>query len=384
MLINKQVDLVNLCQKLQDEKFVTVDTEFIRDNSYWAKLCLVQIAAGSNTEVVAAIDPLAKDIDLTPFYEIINNEKILKVMHGCRQDIEIFYHETKTMPKAVFDTQIAGMVCGFGDQVSYEKLVKTTLGKDIDKSSRYTDWAMRPLDDKQLNYALSDVTFLREVYMQMLEQLNKENRIDWIVQDHNMLLNPDTYNTDPSNAWQRLKIKTTKPQVIANLMAIAKWREEIAQKRNRPRARIMKDDIIQNLALHQPKTIKDFDKIRRFPKDLDKQSLEKLIMAFKNADPKKNDTVRDKKIKRVNLSAEAEAVIELLRVLLKYTCEEHQIAPKLLANASDIEAIAQDDNADVPALKGWRYDVFGKMAIDLKNGKYGVAVKNGKIKFFEL
>lgn len=379
--ITQQNDLKKFCDGLKKESFITVDTEFIRDSSYWSKLCLIQIAAGSDKKKYAAIDPLAEGIDLAPFHALLADKKILKVMHGCRQDIEIFYHEFGKMPVSVFDTQIAGMVLGFGDQIGYEKLVKSFLGKSIDKSSRFTDWQKRPLNPQQLDYALSDVTYLRDIYAKMAPMLEKSGRTDWIAEDHAELLDPATYDTDPKNAWKRLKIRTEKKEVIARLQALAEWREETAQRQNRPRTRIMRDDVLQNLAMHKIATRADFDKIRRFPKDISAKDLDLLLEKIKKAKPPE-DLPQPQKSR--GLPDQAAAIVELLRVLMKYTCEEHKIAPKLLANAQDLEEIAQHDRADVAAMKGWRYDIFGQKALALKHGKLAVAIKGGKVKFFPL
>ncbi|TVQ81790.1 MAG: ribonuclease D [Micavibrio sp.] len=380
-IITRQADLEKFCAGLKKESFITVDTEFIRDSSYWSKLCLIQVAAGSRESAVAAIDPLSGNIDLAPFYDLLLDKKILKVMHGSRQDIEIFYHDTGKMPQSVFDTQIAGMVCGFGDQIGYEKLVKTILGKDIDKSSRFTDWSKRPLNDRQLDYALSDVTFLRDIYKKIAAMIEKSGRDAWIEEEVSVLLSPRTYDMDPKNAWKRLKVRTHKKDVIARLQVLAAWREEIAQKQNRPRNRILRDDVLQNLALHKIETREDFDKTRRFPRDLPEKALMNLLERLKKA---KTPAEMPEKQKQRGLTEQAAAIIELLRVLLKYVCEEENIAPKLLASAQDLEDIALSDKADVPALKGWRYDVFGKKALALKHGEYAVAIKGGKIKFFPL
>ena len=381
-IITEQKKLDALCKELEKERFITVDTEFIRDSSYWAKLCLIQVAAGDRDDIVEAIDPLAEGLDLSPFHALLQDPQILKVMHGCRQDIEIFFHETGHMPQSVFDTQIAGMVCGFGDQISYEKLVKHLVGADIDKSSRFTNWQKRPLNDKQLSYALSDVTYLRDIFKNMETTLEKNERGDWIIEEHELLLNPNTYDLNPENAWKRLKIRTSKKDVIARLQVLSAWRETLAQRRNRPRARIMRDDVIQNLALQSLKTIKDFNKTRHFPKDIAEKDLEALLADIKKAKEPRELPQPPKPYR--SMSNQAMATIELLRVLLKYTCEEHHIAPKLLATASDLEAIAQQNNADVPALKGWRFKIFGEKALALKNGEYGVAIQDGKVKFFPI
>ncbi len=378
MLITKQLDLEILCEEIKQEKFITVDTEFIRDSSYWSKLCLLQVATSKRA---VAIDPLSKDINLDCFYKILFDKNIIKVLHGSRQDIEIFYHATGKMPQNIFDTQIAAMVCGFGDQISYEKLVKYITNANIDKSSRYTDWSKRPLSNKQISYALSDVTHLRDVYISLNQEIEEKGRKSWIDDEHKLLLHHETYDTDPKNAWKRIKIRTTKPKTIANIKAIAKWREELAQNKNKPRPRIMRDDIIQNLALNPPKTIEDFKKIRRFPKDVAKKDLETLLKYIKTA---KCDGNIPETLTTSSISDNTAAIVELLKVLLKYSCKKYKIAPKLVASAKDIEAIAQNDKASVKALKSWRYEIFGKYALDIKHGKIAIRVKNGEIDIFSL
>lgn len=377
-LITDTKDLKSLMTRLKKEEFVTVDTEFIREKTYWARLCLVQVAG---PEEAFAIDPLAEGIDLSPLYELMENKKVLKVFHACRQDLEIFFKDMGKLPAPVFDTQIAAMVCGFGEQASYEVLVNTLAKKQIDKSSRFTDWAFRPLSAKQMKYALSDVTHLRTVYEKLNAQIEKMERGSWIRDEMKDLLEEENYIVRPEDSWQRIKIHNNKPKTLSILREIAIWRELTAQRANVPRGRVMKDEALAEIAMHPPLTKEALGKMRNIQHgfaesargqeviDAVKRGMEMDAKDMPNREP------------RQHLPLGLAPTIDLLRVLLKLKCEEGQVANKLLASAADLELIAAyGEEADVPALKGWRFKLFGKDALDLRSGKMALAIEGNKLK----
>jgi len=375
-IITETGDLARLMGALAGERFVTVDTEFIRDSTYWPNLCLIQIAGA---EEEAIIDPLAKGIDLASFYELMANEAVNKVFHAARQDLEIFFHDVGALPKPLFDTQIAAMVCGFGDQVGYETLVRKVLDQGLDKSSRFTDWARRPLSDKQLNYAIGDVTYLRPIYEHLEERIEKSGRHKWMEEEIAILTSPTTYQLDPVDAWKRLKIRTGNKQHIAILMEVAAWREREAQKRNVPRNRIVKDDAIMEISAHAPHSAEDLNNLRGVPNGFGRSSAGKsLLEAVKLGLAKKPGDVP--KVKRNQPTANGIGpLVELFKVLLKANSEKHQVAPRMIATMADLEQIASDDEADVAALKGWRREIFGAEALSLKNGELGLAIRKKKV-----
>ena len=370
-LITTTKELKAFCKTLKDSEFITIDTEFMREKTYWPKLCLIQVAGSKN---FAAIDPLAKDIDLKSFYKLLQDEKILKVMHGCRQDIEIFYLLTGKIPTPLFDTQIAGMVCGFGDQISYEKLIKALVDERIDKTSRYTDWSRRPLTDKQLSYALSDVTHLRPAYEKLRERVDKFERISWLDDEFAVLGAPETYENKPEEAWHRIKIHSHHPRTLGILREVAAWRERMAQKKDVPRGRILRDDLLAEIASHPPTKMTDLKKIRNFPSGyLESEIGHQLLAATKHGMNIPEEECPHRK-KKPPMPAGLGPTIDLLRVLLKTKCEKHMVAPKLLASASDLELIAAFDDAKVRALSGWRREVFGEDALNLKHGKLALSI----------
>ena len=378
-LITTTKDLKSICTRLKKSTFVTVDTEFIREKTYWPKLCLIQVCG--DDDVPYAIDPLAEGMDLKPFYELMQNKKVLKVFHACRQDLEIFFTETGKLPTPVFDTQVAAMVCGFGEQVSYEVLVNTLARKKIDKSSRFTDWALRPLTAKQLKYALADVTHLRKIYIKMTEQLEKMSRTSWIRDEMKGLMNKGLYLTKPEDAWQRIRIPNHKPRTLCILREIAAWREQMAQDINVPRGRILKDEALAEIATHPPTSTDALHKIRNvhqgFGNSERGKSLLEAVKRGMDADEKKCPKWEP----RPTFPPGIAPTIELLRVLLKLKCENEQVAPKLLCTAADLEMIAAfGKDSKVPAMSGWRFKVFGKEALALREGKVAIAVENSKLK----
>lgn len=372
--------LKEFCDRLSKAKMITVDTEFIRDKTYWPRLCLIQAA---DDEGPAAIDVLAENIDLTPFYDLLHDPDIIKVMHAGRQDIEIFYHATGKIPAPLFDTQIAAMVCGYGDQVGYETLVRSIANGQLDKTSRFTDWARRPLTDRQLKYALEDVTYLRDIYRHLRDELEASGRAHWLEEEISILTTPDTYENPPEEAWQRVKTRSDKPKFLVILKELAAWREREAQKRNVPRNRVLRDETLQEIANLSPNDPTELSRSRSVSKDMANGRLGKEIL---DCVDKALSTPKDqwpRKEKRKRLPDNIGPTVELLKVLLKKTCAEEKVAPKLVANTKDLEQIAADDDAKVPAMKGWRREVFGENALKLKHGKLSLALKKNKVVLVE-
>ncbi len=365
-----------LCKRLAHAPFVAVDTEFMRDATYWPRLCLVQLAGPGEA---AIIDPMAKGIDLEPLLKLMADSRVLKVFHAARQDVEIFFHMAGDVPRPIFDTQVAAMVCGFGEQVSYETLVAHFAGARVDKSSRFTDWSHRPLTDRQLAYALSDVTHLRLVHAGLAERLEKTGRETWLGEEMATLLDPATYRLEPDEAWQRLKPRGMSRNGLGVLKEISAWREREAQRRDLPRGRLVKDEALLEIAASQPKRIEDLARIRALPRGnadgpFGKALLEAVARGLAlPAD--KVPTLPD----RPNLPRGLGPVVEVLKVLLKMTCETHHVAAKLVASVADLERIAAGES-DVPALRGWRHEVFGKDASALLEGQLGLAVEGGQVR----
>ena len=375
-LLTTTLELNQACAQFQNSRYVTIDTEFLREKTFWPKLCLIQIAMPG---FEALIDPLAEGINMSRLFEILKNPDILKVMHGCRQDIEIFYKEAGIIPSPMMDTQVMAMVCGYGDSISYEALVKRIAQGTIDKGSRFTDWSRRPLNNDQLTYALADVTYLRDIFEILENELNKRGRLAWLSEEMDILTNPETYNQSPENAWKRLKFQDKRPHIMGVVIELAKWREIQAQTRDLPRNRILKDDAIREIALQNPKKPEDFDKMRSVPTG---------FISSRNAAGLMEAIEAGRKLTKKDLPPPPPVVdnrpgigplVDLLKVLLKYCCEENQVAPKLIANVADLERIASDDNPDVKCMEGWRKDVFGAAAMDLKNGRLALASENDRI-----
>jgi ribonuclease D len=375
-LITKTADLEVLCQELAQQPFIAVDTEFMRETTYWPKLCLIQAAAAG---VEAVIDPLAEGLALAPFMELMANAKTLKVFHAARQDLEIFLKLGGKLPHPVFDTQIAAMACGYGDTVAYDALVQQVLKRRLDKSSRFTDWSRRPLSDSQLAYALADVTHLRDLYPKMHAKLESESRLTWLDEEHEYLLDPHIYDTTPENSWNRLKLRKTTADYVLGLQVAAAWRERQAQLRDVPRGRIVKDEALYEIAEHRPKSASDFDRMRAVPRGFgNSRAAQELIQALDRAfsDP---DRAVYKHERPPPLPSGLGPTVELLKVLLRFEAERHNVAPRLIASASEVEAIAASDTADVAALRGWRREVFGERALALKHGKLALKLKDGKV-----
>ncbi|WP_421760005.1 ribonuclease D [Devosia sp.] len=356
--------------------FVTVDTEFLRETTYWPKLCLLQAAT---LDEAVLIDPLAPGLDLAPFFELLANDKVRKVFHAARQDIEIFVKLTGKVPLNIFDTQVAASVCGFGDSVSYDNLVRSITGVELDKSSRFTDWSARPLTEKQMVYALADVTHLRDVYAALLKQVDDTGRWDWVEDELAVLESIHTYVVQPEHAWERLKAKLNKPRDVAALKALAAWREKRAQDGDQPRSRVLKDDALVELAMQRPTTPEAFDKLRAVQRGYGRSSAAGEILAILRNVEEMGKTDLPKLPERYRGPSPKGAVGDLVRVLLKSVAEEHGVASRIIATSDEIDALVLDDDADVPALKGWRRKLFGDKALALKHGKVGLAASKGGI-----
>jgi ribonuclease D len=372
---------VELCGELAARPFVAVDTEFMRETTYWPKLCLIQ-AAAEGVEVV--IDPQAEGLSLDPFLALMADTRVLKVFHAARQDLEIFLKLGGVLPAPLFDSQIAAMACGFGDSIAYDALVQTVLKRRLDKSSRFTDWSRRPLSEAQLTYALADVTHLRDLYPLLRARLEREDRLRWLDQEHANLSDPEIYDMTPEKAWQRLKLRKTTPDYVLGLQVAAAWRERTAQSRDVPRGRVVKDEALYEIAEHRPRAAADFERMRAVPRGFgNSRGAQELIQSLDRAfaDPSR---LAYKHERPPPPPSSLGPTVELLKVLLRHEAERGQVAPRLIASAADIEAIAADDNADVDALKGWRREVFGERALALKHGKIALKLEAGKVAIEEL
>jgi ribonuclease D len=373
--------LVRFCERQSGASFVAVDTEFMRERTYWPILCLVQVAG---PEEAAAIDALASGIDLSPLLALMADPTILKVFHAARQDIEIFVNLSGAVPTPLFDTQIAGMVCGFGDAASYETLVAKLARAPLDKSSRFTDWSRRPLTERQIRYALADVVHLRTVYEKLQQQLASNGRASWFAEEIGELANPEAYRTDPSEAWRRFRLRgRIDPRFFGVLRELAAWREMAARQRNLPRGRIMRDEAVLEIAAHAPRSIEALARTRSLGKGvaegkLGSEILEAVQRGLAATGP------GPPAVAKTDAPPGIGPLVELLRVLLKQRCDDHQVAQKLLASADDLEAIAADDEAPVKALSGWRREIFGKDALALKHGRLALTVKRNRISLVEL
>ncbi len=380
-VITTNDQLEALCERLGKSEYITVDTEFLRTKTYYSKLCLIQVA---NEEEYHAIDPLAPGINLDPFYDLMTNENILKVFHASRQDIEIFVNEKGVVPKPLFDSQVAAMVCGYGDSIGYEKLVLSMAGATLDKSTRITDWSRRPLTQRQIDYALGDVTHLRIIYKKLNAQLMKSDRSHWLEQEMADLTNPDTFIILPENAWKRLKIRSSNRLFNAIARALAEWREEEAQSRNIPRNRVMRDEVLLEVSAVRPEHPNALGSIRGLsPQFSQSKSGQRVLETVKQVLNQEADSLPE--ITRRRPPAQnTDPVMELLKVLLKLICKNENVAPKLIASVDDLEKLAEKDDADIAALSGWRYDLFGKQALAVKHGKLAFAMKNAEVTLIPL
>ncbi|MDX8436614.1 MULTISPECIES: ribonuclease D [Mesorhizobium] len=381
-VITTQAELESAIAAFEKSEFVTVDTEFIRETTFWPILCLIQMAAPGLT---ALIDPLAPDIDLKPFFRLMANEAVVKVFHAARQDIEIIVHLGDLMPHPVFDTQVAAMVCGFGDSVSYDQLVQRITGARLDKSSRFTDWRHRPLSDKQLDYALADVTHLIDVYKKLSAELKRENRAHWLNEEMDVLTSRQTYDPHPEDAWKRLKMRLRKPQELAIVQAVAAWREREARERDVPRGRVLKDDAIYEIAQQAPRDSTALGRLRTTPKGWERSATATALLGAVTTALALPKEAMPKLPKTFQPPEGSSAAAELLKVLLRIVAEKEGVASKVLASSDDIDRIAAEgEDADVPALQGWRRAVFGEQALKLVRGEIGIKFDKRKIAVFDL
>ncbi len=375
-VITRSEDLAAFCARLAEEPFVTVDTEFIREKTYYPQLCLAQLAGADEARVV---DALAPGIDLTPLYALMADPRVLKVFHAARQDVEIFVMKSGAVPAPMFDTQVAAMVCGFGEQAGYETLVQALAKAGIDKSSRFTDWALRPLTEKQIAYALSDVTHLRTVYLKLKERLDRTGRHHWVESEMELLADPATYRTEPREAWRRLRLRSPKPRMLAVLRELAEWREVAAQQRDLPRQRMLRDEALTEIAAHMPKTVEDLARTRGLSEGLAKGRMGGELLAAVARGLTVPDAECPRLADRVESGRSNGAVAELLRVLLKMRADEHNVAARLIANSEDLDRLAAEDSPDIPALTGWRREIFGEDALALKEGRIGLVMRGRKL-----
>lgn len=368
-------ELAEACERFARHPFVTVDTEFLRESTYYPQLCVLQMAS---TDEAIVVDALASSLDLAPFFKLMTNEQVVKVFHAARQDIEIVWHRASLIPHPIFDTQVAAMVLGYGDSISYDQLVQRITGDTLDKSHRFTDWTRRPLSNAQLEYAVSDVTHLRDVYQKLLTDLGCRGRTDWVSEEMDVLTSPETYKLDPDNAWQRLRTRVRKPKELAVLIEVAAWREREAKSRDVPRQRVLKDDLVADIAIQAPVTIEKLASLRALPKGFERsrwgQEIPDLVKRGLARDPKSLPL-----LERHKPVPNGTATVELLKVLLRMTSEQHAVAAKVIATVDDLERIAADDDADIPALRGWRRELFGEKALALKSGKLVLGLDRGRV-----
>lgn len=383
-IIKTTSELSQFCDYAYNFDYITVDTEFLRERTYYPKLCLIQLAIPGDQENSAVlIDPLERNLDLSPLYKIFLDPDIVKVFHAARQDLEIFFHDKDIIPSPLFDTQLAAMVCGFGEQVGYETLVRSICKVNLDKSSRFTDWSFRPLSNKQQQYALADVTHLRQIYEYLKEQLKRNERETWLEEELNILKNPETYITRPKEAWRRIKSRSNSSKFLGIVARLAEFRETYAQRNNIPRNRVLKDDALMELASLKPKSFDDLSRSRLLLRDARKGKIAKGILdSIKAAEDLKFEQVNyaTKVPKSLNVNS---ALSDMLRVLLKAKSEELGVAAKLIANSSDLDSIASGERT-VPALSGWRHQIFGREALELCDGKVGLVLQGKNIKTIKI
>ena len=375
-LISDNARLADFCSRLARETFIAVDTEFIREKTYYPQLCLIQLAGEKEAR---AVDALAPGIDLAPVYDLMRNEKIVKVFHAARQDIEIFMLKTGAVPAPLFDTQVAAMVAGFGEQAGYETLVQALARASIDKSARFTDWALRPLTEKQINYALSDVTHLRTVYAKLKDRLDRSGRLSWVESEMSVLTDPATYRADPREAWRRLRVRSPKPRFLAVLRELAAWRELAAQARDIPRQRMLRDEALVEIAAHLPKTPDELARTRGLSDGLARGRIGAEILSAVAKGMAVPEAEAPRPPDRADPPRTNGAIADLLRVLLKMRAEEHNVAARLIASGEELDRLAGEDAPDVPALKGWRREIFGDDALALKQGRIALVVKGKKL-----
>ncbi len=375
-VITKTSDLAALCARLARHLYVAVDTEFMRETTFWPKLCLIQLAGPDDA---GCIDPLAPGLDLAPFFALMADARVIKVFHAARQDVEIVYVLGRIIPHPLFDTQVAAMVCGFGESISYVNLVKQLTNADIDKTSRFTDWARRPLSQKQLEYALGDVTHLCDVYLKLQSELEATGRAHWLEQEMAVLEDPASYETKPEDSWRRLKAKVKGRKGLAVLIELAAWRERAAQAQDVPRSRILRDEQLYDIANHMPTEIEQLAEMRTLSSGFARSGRAREIVDCVTAGLKRDLKTLPAQEQGIVVPPEKAALVELLRVLLKAAAARNRVAPRLIADTEDIERIATERASDVPALKGWRRELFGADALRLKAGELAITVKHGEV-----
>ena len=382
-LIETNAALVEFCDLIQGSDFIAVDTEFMRENTFWPELCLIQVA---DRDHAAAIDPMAPGIDLKPLLDLlVDNEDMLKVFHAGGQDVEIIFNLTGKTPHPIFDTQIGQMALGQAEQVGYSNLVEAWLGLQLDKGARFTDWSRRPLDKRQIDYAIGDVTHLAKIFPMMLDKLIRTGRGHWLDEEMEKLADPANYSVDPDKAWQRIKIPSRKPDVLGRLRALAAWREREARNKNLPRGRIVKDETLADLAAHPPKDQDGLGRVRGLSATWKSNDIgARLMDALTNAKPLGKDDMPDRAPRGPGLGKEGALVADLLKLLLKIRARELNVAARLIARSDDLEALAAGSRKGIPMMEGWRYEVFGHAALDLVEGRMGFAVKNGKLVMSEI
>jgi len=382
-LIETSAALVEFCDLIRDSDFIAVDTEFMRENTFWPELCLIQVA---DRDHAAAIDPMASGIDLKPLLDLlVANEDMLKVFHAGGQDVEIIFNLTGKTPHPIFDTQIGQMAIGQAEQVGYSNLVEAWIGLQLDKGARFTDWSRRPLDKRQIDYAVGDVTHLAKIFPMMLDKLIKTGRGHWLDEEMEKLADPANYSVDPDKAWQRIKIPSRKPDVLGRLQSLAAWREREARSKNLPRGRIVKDETLADLAAHPPKDQDGLGRVRGLSATWKSNDIgARLMDALTNAKPMAKDDMPDRAPRGPGLGKEGVLVADLLKLLLKIRARELNVAARLIARSDDLEALAAGGREGIAMMEGWRYDVFGHAALDLVEGRMGFAVKNGKLVMSEI
>lgn len=373
-LTTRTDDLAAACERLAGHAFVTVDTEFLRETTYYPKLCLIQMASADE---IVLVDPLAEGLDLAPFFALMTNEAVVKVFHAARQDLEIIWNLGRCIPVPLFDSQVAAMVCGYGEQVSYESLAAGLAQARIDKSSRFTDWSRRPLTDAQLTYAAADVTHLRVVYEKLLQRIEKNGRLSWVADEMAVLTNPRTYETDPADAWMRIKARIRKPVERAVLMEVAAWREREAQTRDVPRGRILKDDGLVEIAVSQPKSVEDLGRLRAVPNGFERsRNGQEILDAVARGRARDPDTIPPFEQERAGGNG---ALVQLLKVMLQSVSERNQVAVRLIASSEDIDRLAADPSPDMPVMQGWRGEIFGQLAMSLIRGEVLIGLEKGRV-----
>ena len=378
-LIDTSAELSALCQRLSQHPFVAVDTEFMRENTYWPELCLLQIAS---VDEAAAIDPMASGLNMAPLLELlVDNHDVMKVFHAGGQDLEIVYTLTGKMPVPLFDTQIAAMALGHGEQIGYSNLIESMLGHSLDKGARFTDWSRRPLDKRQIDYAIADVTHLAEIFPRMVDKLRRNGRGAWLDEEMERLADPSSFAFDTEHAWKRLKLPGRNPLVLGRLKAIAAWRETEARGKNLPRGRIIKDDTLGELASHPPKSQDDLGKVRGLSAGWRSNDIgARLMTAVLAAKPLSAEEMPTREPNRPGLTKDAALVSDLLKLLLKIRSKETGVASKLIARSDELEALAAGVRKDLNILSGWRFEEFGRDALDLVEGRLAFATENGKLK----